>query len=91
MEFRHADGTRMSALVPNRVEQWPGSAITARSSGRPGPPAAAYAASASVSSVAIAPLPVHPSTKSTSRGSCRAVMWSRATVSIPRPRTIETE
>jgi len=46
--------------------------------------------SASVSSLAIAPLPVQPSTNTTDDGSCWAARYSSAIRSIPRARTMET-
>ncbi len=51
---------------------------------------ASAARTAACSSRVIAPLPVQPSTKTTSAGSWWAARWSRARGSRPRPRTIET-
>jgi hypothetical protein len=87
VEFRQAEGTRTSSRVPNRPAQLPGSASTASSGEKRGP---SYAASAAVSSCTMAPLPVQPSTNTTSAASCRAATWSSAAVSMPTPRTIET-
>jgi len=69
VEFRHADAIRKSSRVPNVRTLCPGSASTARSSENTGPPAAATTDSAAVSSLAIAPFPVQPSTNTTDDGS----------------------
>ncbi|KND30045.1 hypothetical protein IQ63_30345 [Streptomyces acidiscabies] len=77
--------------MPYVRTQEPGSASTAISGSNPAaPPASSNSLIAAASSRVIAPLPVHPSTNTTSAGSWCSASQRSAFASMPLPRTIDT-
>lgn len=88
VELRQAEGIRKSSRVPYVRTQEPGSASTAISGSKPANSGNSLIAAAS--SRVMAPLPVQPSTNTTSAGSWWAASQRSALGSMPRPRTMET-